>query len=107
MVVGQNLVRWGWVIANYSTLPVHVLIQPVELTGPIFYQGSDSGSGKTLTPNGVVIAPGETGVFFDGEATRAESSTSLESVPSGGGRCRRGECRYRPPVPRTRGHRPY
>lgn len=68
---GPQRTRWGWAIANYSTLPVHISIEPADDAGTIFQQGLDLGPGSAvqLSPDGHIIAPGETGVFFDGEDT--------------------------------------
>lgn len=67
---GSTTLRWGWMLSNYSTLPVHVLIEPADPDRPISQQdsstmGSFPPATRSVSPGGLDVPPGETFQFFD------------------------------------------
>ncbi|QNE19700.1 hypothetical protein F1D05_19455 [Kribbella qitaiheensis] len=63
---GTHKVRWGWIVANNSTLPVHVWFEPSTTETPLFFNGPVSTG--ALARTGQVVGPGETFVFYVADA---------------------------------------
>ncbi|NEA34989.1 hypothetical protein [Streptomyces sp. SID13031] len=51
----------GWILANKSTLPIHILIE-WEKDWDLYYSNSES-TMQTLLPTGLVVGPGDTATF--------------------------------------------
>ncbi len=67
---GPLRIRWGWILSNYSTLPVHISIEPADDDRPVSQQdastlGSVPTVARRMTPDGLTVPPGETFMFFD------------------------------------------
>lgn len=67
---GPIRIRWGWILSNYSTLPVHVSIEPADPDRPLSQQdastlGAFPPEAGAMPPDGLTVPPGETFMFFD------------------------------------------